>query len=174
MCIIKVANPSESDDIKRFFSAGEEEEEEEVEGPNTETADTTVAAPQPEPPTFGLLSGFGRDREISVMVSALTRVVAGMDRASAPPFMTPLSSPFLSPGIAGGGIKREREELVSPKLAKSYKGFLAGESSSSSSGKREIFMNAYIIYSVSSFSYVGDSTSAIFILKSSNICSYGI
>ncbi|PKU70564.1 ethylene-responsive transcription factor ERF110 [Dendrobium catenatum] len=144
MCIIKVAKPSESDDIKRFFSAGEEEEEEEA-GSTAQTAYVTVAAAQTAdvkvaaykssaPPVVGLLSRFGGEQEMSVIVSALTRVVTGSEQPAGVPLSSAPSSSFIS--RCGSGIKREREELMSPKLARHYTGFLAGESSSSSAAQK--------------------------------------
>ncbi|XP_020583787.1 ethylene-responsive transcription factor ABR1-like [Phalaenopsis equestris] len=145
MCITKVAKPSESDDIKRFFSAAEEEEEEEEEtGPTAGTAATP-------PPGVGLLSGSAREREMSVMVSALTRVVTGNEPAAAAAPSS--SSSFISPGGGGGGggIKREREELMSPKSVRHYRGFFAGESSTSSAAPKQS-RQSYLAIAQSPFS----------------------
>ncbi|KAG0463292.1 hypothetical protein HPP92_018796 [Vanilla planifolia] len=65
---VKVAHSSESDDIGRFFSAVDEVEE----GPSADTPQVTVAASSAE-----TLPAFGRQSEMSAIVSALTHVFAG-------------------------------------------------------------------------------------------------
>ncbi|PKA61514.1 Ethylene-responsive transcription factor ERF114 [Apostasia shenzhenica] len=138
MCI-KVAQPSESDDIQRFLSAGEEEEEEE-EGPTAHTAEVTVAVPPPSACT--MLSGFRSEMEISAMVSALTHVVTGgaggsvrikREREEVLPETARVFGEYASSAAAGGGggirVKRERE-VMPLETTLVYRGF--GESASSS------------------------------------------
>ncbi|KAK8948984.1 Ethylene-responsive transcription factor ERF110 [Platanthera zijinensis] len=137
----EVANPSESEDISRFFPAGDEEVDSTAETggvmavavPPQPTSDmpvgAAVAVPSQAAVTVGALSEFGREREMFAIVSALTRVIsgcqlesAGEDHAvagggalTAETEAVP-SSKFISlvEQSSGGGIKREGDELLGP------------------------------------------------------------
>lgn len=131
-----MARESESDDIERLFLAGAEEEMK----PTADTAEVTVEVPSPTTSpaaaatSLSIFSKFGREMEMSMMVSALTRVVSGDHRA------INVGGGGGSGGggeqlVAGGGIKREREE-ISPEFERFSRGFgefrsLVGEASSS-------------------------------------------
>ncbi|XP_008781454.2 ethylene-responsive transcription factor ABR1-like [Phoenix dactylifera] len=125
MCF-KVANPRDSKEIGSPVpeSGGAEEE-----GLVSEMAAV-------------MFSPYSREREMSLMVSALTHVVAG-DRAGAvgsPSYTSSSSSspPLMSgPGGAGvvGGMKREREELMPESLLRYYRGFAAEFGSSPAFGE---------------------------------------
>lgn len=141
-----MAHPSESEDIERFFSAGEEEVEV---GPSAEIPEVT-----PPPSSKEMLSILDREREMSAMVSALSHVVSSAHGTDAGPMAgtdgrlvtaRSLPSKLYSPATAvpttpsssiisfgGRGIKRERGE-VSSELTKYYRGFVEFGSSSGAS-----------------------------------------
>ncbi|PKA46991.1 Ethylene-responsive transcription factor ERF112 [Apostasia shenzhenica] len=100
MCI-KVAHPSESDDIQRFFSPDEEQ------GPSVDSLEMMIAAPA----TSTMLSEQRRELEMSAMVSALIHVVSCNRR----PYLTTISGEQQE--VTSGksiGIKRERDEPLLP------------------------------------------------------------
>lgn len=126
MCF-KVANPHDSKEPGHSVPASVGTEEE---GPVSEMA-------------AAMFSPYSQEREMSLMVSALTQVVAG-DRAGAvvgsPSYTSSSSSsPPLVGGQRGGGvvggIKREREEQMPESLLRYYRGFEAAFGSSSASGE---------------------------------------
>lgn len=103
MCY-KVANQGESsDEIAQFFSHEEEDESAPVASSGGDAGEA--------------FSGFGQEREMSAMVSALTHVMAG---DSGGPSSSSLS--WGGDGI-GGGVKREREELPPATAARYHRGF---------------------------------------------------
>ncbi|KAK8951988.1 Ethylene-responsive transcription factor ERF110 [Platanthera zijinensis] len=161
MCI-KVARPTESDDIERFFTAGEEEASS---AEKSEATSPPPKPPQPSPPSsLETLSVLGREREMLAMVSALSHVVSGgsqtnptgsveqtavsrrlqtarslpttLHTAAPAPHPTPSQS-FVISWDGGGsssssGIKREREELSS-ELGRYHRGFIEFGSSPAAS-----------------------------------------
>ncbi|KAJ6818348.1 putative receptor-like protein kinase [Iris pallida] len=112
MCFFKVAN---NDELLRFLSAEEEEGTEFEEVASAAAATTTEVVPPP-PPMIMALSGYGQEREMSAMVSALTHVMGHGGRSHAT---------MVAASSGGSGVKREREEIPTmPEsiMRSSYKG----------------------------------------------------
>ncbi|KAK8958214.1 Ethylene-responsive transcription factor ERF110 [Platanthera guangdongensis] len=168
----EVANPSESEDISRFFSAGDEEVDSTgvmAAVPPEPTSDmpvvATVAVSSQAAVTVGALSEFGQKREMFAIVSALTSVISGCQLESAGEEHAVAgggeltaeavpSSKFISlvEQRSGGGIKREGDEMLRLHEMGSYSrrfgGFSGGwpaESSSSAAGPKRKFPTPAIL-----------------------------
>nr|XP_010930947.1 ethylene-responsive transcription factor ABR1 [Elaeis guineensis] len=132
MCF-KVANPQDDKELDQPVAASGGTEEE---GQVSETA-------------AAMFSPYSQEREISMMVSALTHVVAG-GRAGAVGSPSYTSSSSSSPplmggqggGVGVGGMKREREEVMPESLWRYYRGFAAEFGSSPASGESSTIIAA--------------------------------
>ncbi|KAK1274905.1 Ethylene-responsive transcription factor ERF110 [Acorus gramineus] len=158
----KVAKRGDLDGCER--RRGEEEEEEEV---------TVVGLPPAPPTAMEVFSGLGRAREMSAMVSALTRVVSGeRDDDGGDHNVEDWVSAFACGGGGVGGVKREREEGggggvgggVWPEEAMrfsrgyvDFRGSCGGESSSSFVGEQQQQQNP----SLSTFTPTETSTTSL-------------
>lgn len=124
MCV-KVANPHEFEEPRK----SEPEEE----------------GPVPDMATM-MLSPYSQEKEMSLMVAALTQVVAG-DRAAvvgSPSYNSSYSpsQPLLGAhgGGVAGGVKRGREEMIPESVLRYYRGSAPEFGSSPASGESSTIM----------------------------------
>lgn len=91
------------------------------------------------------MAPYSREEEMSLMVAALTHVVAG-DRAASSPSLTSSSSPSPPPLLGGhsegvaGGMKRGWEEMIPEPVLRYYRGSAAEFGSSPASGESSTIM----------------------------------
>ncbi|XAR62257.1 hypothetical protein NMG60_11016951 [Bertholletia excelsa] len=105
MCSLKVANPRDSGHYASFPATGNTDEEEPPPQAQPQEPAQQLADPTPGPSMF---SGYGRSREMSAMVTALTHVVSG-GRHGNWNYRPDMSGAGMASG-SWAGQKRGREE----------------------------------------------------------------